>query len=202
MSVMNLVSSKQEAVSRNSNPAIHSRWCAAKGFTLVELIVSVGLFALVMVLASGAYLMIIGVNYRVQSTSASIDNISFAFESMARDLRSGSSYHCGSVTTSPVPTNCEYPNPGSSLSFFNKNAQAVSYSVSGSALVKTINGSTIPLTNTNAVTINSINFYVTGAPKADGLQPQIVLVVTGTTVGKIQQSFTVETGATVRGPDL
>ena len=63
------------------------------GYTLVELIVAVGLFALVMLLAAGAYLMMIGVNRQAQGIATGIDNLSFALETMTRSIRTGTNYN-------------------------------------------------------------------------------------------------------------
>ena len=66
----------------------------SKGFSLVELIVAVGLFDIVMSLATGAYLIMISVNRQAQGLATGIDNLSFALESMARTIRTGTNYQC------------------------------------------------------------------------------------------------------------
>lgn len=172
-----------------------------RGFTLVELIIAVGLFAIVMLLTSGAYFIILSVNQRVQSMASGIDNASSAFESMVRDIRSGKTYDCGIVTTSPTPLDCP-SSPGYSFSFFDRKGNAVSYSVTGSVLMKTVAGSATPLTDLSMVKILAVQFFVSGAPPGDGIQPRVVIVIAGQTVGKIQQNFVVQTEATMRGPDL
>src|SRR3989338_11534095 len=65
-----------------------------RGYTLIELIIAVGLFALIMMLASGAYLVMIGINRQVQSIATGIDNLAFALETMTRTIRTGTSYSC------------------------------------------------------------------------------------------------------------
>lgn len=169
----------------------------ARGYTLVELIVAVGLFALVMLLASGAYLMMIGINRQAQGIATGIDNLAFALETMTRDIRTGTEYSCAG-------NNCN------SFSFKNSSKAPASYSCSGvcspsspGALQETVNGTTMTLTDPS-VKVTALNFYTEGLAKGDGLQPRVTIVIKGTVTyaaGK-QEDFAVETGATMRGSDL
>ena len=59
----------------------------ARGYTLIELMVAVGLFAIVMMLASGAYLVMIGVSRQTQGIATGVDNLAFALETMTRITR-------------------------------------------------------------------------------------------------------------------
>ncbi len=65
-----------------------------KGFTLIEMIVSLALFTVVAVIAIGAFLKITDSNKKSQTLKTSINNLSFALESMSREMRVGSSYYC------------------------------------------------------------------------------------------------------------
>src|SRR3989344_5757603 len=65
-----------------------------QGYTLIELIVAVGLFAIVMTLATGAYLVMIGVNRHTQGLATGINNLTFVLESMTTAIRTGKAY-CG-----------------------------------------------------------------------------------------------------------
>lgn len=67
---------------------------ANRGFTLVEMIVSLGIFSIVSVVALGAMVRIITANQKAQSLQAAMTNINFALEAMSRDLRVGTEYHC------------------------------------------------------------------------------------------------------------
>lgn len=175
-----------------------------KGFTLVELIVSVGLFAIVMTLASGAYLLMISINQRTQGIATGINNLSFALESMTRTIRTGTNYSCAAQ----AGVDC---NGGGGVFTLTSNNTGVVYSLGGTApnnyIQKTVNsGTPTALTDVSSVKISGLNFYVFGTPttaSADYAQPYVTIVVTGTvTSGKTTQSFTIETGAAMRGTDL
>lgn len=173
------------------------------GYTLIELIVAVGLFALIMVLASGAYLMMIGLNRQAQGLASGIDNLSFALETMTRNIRTGSGYTCPSGAS-----NCTIDaTSGGAFSFMNENQFPVSYSLSGSALQQIV-GSTQSLLTDPSVTITSLKFYVVGTKPAsagDLQQARVTVVLSGmvsSSANKKPQYFTVETGATMRGSDI
>ena len=77
----------------------HSR---RRGFTLVEMIVSLMIFAVVAVVALGAVIKIISTNKKAQTLQSAITNVSFALDAMSRDVRVGSSYYCANnAGTSP-----------------------------------------------------------------------------------------------------
>lgn len=65
-----------------------------RGFTLLEMIVSLGIFSVVAVIAVGSLVRISGLNRQAQTLQSSMNNISFALESMSRDMRMGGQYTC------------------------------------------------------------------------------------------------------------
>lgn len=80
-----------------------------RAFTLVEMMVSLGIFSIVSVVALGSLVRIITANQKAQSLQSAMTNINFALEAMSRDLRVGTSYHCwsdgNSQTLSPDSNN-------------------------------------------------------------------------------------------------
>ncbi|MFA6295695.1 MAG: type II secretion system protein [Candidatus Paceibacterota bacterium] len=65
-----------------------------KGFTLLEMLVSLGIFAIVAVIAVGALVRITGLNRQAQTLQSSMNNIGYALETMSRDMRMRSQYDC------------------------------------------------------------------------------------------------------------
>ncbi len=176
-----------------------------RGFTLIELMVAVGLFALVMTLAAGAYLMMINANRQAQALATGINNLSFGLETMTRDIRTGTDY-CGGSSCPP-----------GTFTFTNVNGQTVTYELveNGTTcngapagyLARVTSGVTTPLTDPS-VMISSLTFTTFGtAPYSvgnDTTQARVTMVVNGCVnagPGKTQ-NFTIETGATMRGTDL
>lgn len=64
------------------------------GFTLVEIIVSMMIFSIVVVVALAALVKIIDANKKAQTTQDAVIGLSFALESISRELRTGSKLHC------------------------------------------------------------------------------------------------------------
>lgn len=70
-----------------------------KGFTLIEIIVALMIFSIVVVVALAALLKIIDANKKAQTTQDAVIGLSFALESMSRELRTGSTIDCETNTS-------------------------------------------------------------------------------------------------------
>ncbi len=66
-----------------------------KGFTIIEMLVSLALFTIVATVATGALLSLIGNNQRLVGEQNAMTTLSFALDSMTREIRTGSEYRCG-----------------------------------------------------------------------------------------------------------
>lgn len=179
--------------SENGLSDIRHPTSGVRGYTLIELIIAVGLFALIMTLASEAYLVMIGINRQTQGIATGINNLSFALETMTRTIRTGTNYSCNSSG--------DCSNGGANFSVRNSSGVTINYALS--AAVITQNG--VALTDPS-VTISSLMFYASGTakPPSDYLQSRVTIIVSGTVSsgpGKTE-AFTVETGATMRGSDI
>lgn len=182
------------------------------GFTLVELIVSVGLFSIVVVIAMSAYLALISLDRKARATNDIMTNLSFVMESMSRNIRTGTTFDCGGLGT-PVPMNCS--GGSNSFSFIDENGQVDTY------LLNTTDGTIRTCQNTSACTANGatvltdprinvtkLTFYTRGAPRGDGFQPNVIFVISGNInpypadPNSVPVSFTIEGGATQRILDL
>lgn len=163
-----------------------------RGFTLVELIVAIGLFAIIMTLATGAYLIIIAANRQAQATSTGIDGLSYAIEDMTRTIRTGTNYSCAGG---------DCVNGNGSFSLTSSAGQAVTYAFTAAGITK--NGNAI---TDSVITINTTasKFYVVGTTPRDSLQPYVRIFISGTVSAGPGKTvpFQVETGAVMRGVDL
>ena len=73
---------------------LHSSAHSRRGFTLVEMIVSLMIFSIVAVVALGALVKIVSANKKAQTLQASITNLNFAIDSMSREMQVGGRYYC------------------------------------------------------------------------------------------------------------
>ena len=76
-----------------------------KGFTLIEIIVALGIFSVVAVVSLGALVKIIDANRKAQTLQAAMTNLNFALDAVSRELRVGSSYHCETTDQWTTGTN-------------------------------------------------------------------------------------------------
>jgi prepilin-type N-terminal cleavage/methylation domain-containing protein len=95
------------------------------GFTLIEIMVAVTIFAIVMVTAIGSVLSITNSNRKAQTLNSVISNLNFAVDSMVRDVRTGFQYNCGS--TSLPSSGSQDCSGGSSLSLISSSGQYLRY---------------------------------------------------------------------------
>lgn len=175
-----------------------------QAFTLVELLVVLGLFTSIATLSLGALFNAQTINGRLQETQAILDNINLSTQTVIRDIRFGSDFYATSSLPIIVPTvrrNCIYggPNVCSVLIFRPSDAvddlDRVAYYINNGVLYKDSypkTGATETLQMTSdEVTIKSITFYVKGANTSDGSsddlgatdyeQPLIIMLITGIT---------------------
>ncbi len=170
-----------------------------KGFTLIEMVVAVGLFSVVMLVAVAAILSIIGNNKKAQAINNVVNNLNFAIESMVRDMKTGQYYQCPQTTTANLSTDPILSTDPSycsgaeaSVAFYSTLSGSdvpVEYSfVPGGDdngvykpgyIAKSTNGDApIELTSTTDVDIKSMKLYVNNPAPGTG-QPSIFLIITG-----------------------
>ena len=163
-----------------------------RGFTLIELMVSLSLFAIVVTVSLGSILGIFDANRKSRSLKAVMTNLNLATEEMSKEMRYGTNYHCGSSGTQSAPQNCA--SGDTQVSFLSSDNVEISYRLNGTALEKaTGSGSFAPVTAPEA-SIDNLAFYVLGAGTGDGLQPKTLIKLkahAGT--GRGRSDFTLET---------
>ncbi|MFW5853381.1 MAG: type II secretion system protein [Patescibacteria group bacterium] len=62
------------------------------GFTLIEMMVSVGIFTVVATIVSGAFMVVVYSNYHIQQMRSLVDNVHFAIDLMSREANYGTGF--------------------------------------------------------------------------------------------------------------
>lgn len=202
-----------------------------RGFTLVELLVTMAIFITVITIATGALFSAQAINVRLEQTQIILDEMNVAVEVMVRDIRYGTTFYCDTTVQSTAPLlrkSCIYPTDGSVLSFRpatqlegsdNQLNDRVAYYVSDGALYKREYPSgaefrTFQLTS-SSLDISDLSFFVTGAHSSTGTndagsfsdlnQPLITVAISGVTVpmrkNLVPVPFSIETSASSREID-
>lgn len=183
-----------------------TRTMQPKGFTLIEILVSVAIFATVMVISLGALLAISESDRRAQTLKSVINNLNFSLDAMSRAMRTGTNYHCdvaqGTVT---APRDCAAG--ATSMAFLSAENQTIRYcrgngstcSTTGTAVLVSKNGAAYAPLTAAEVTITNLQFFVTGA-ESSTLQPYAVILLSGRVpVSSSQTSvFDLQTSVTQR----
>ena len=161
-----------------------------RGFSLIEVLVSLSIFAVVMTMAVGSLMVLITSNSKAQNTQAIMTNMSYALDSMTREIRTGSDYFCDFDTA--LPNNGEasqdcaagknaftFNEGGVSLTEFTS-SHRIGYRLHNAAIERRLgNGVWLPITAPE-ITITTLRFYVTGSTRSDLESPTVTLYVAGT----------------------
>lgn len=201
------------------------------GFTLVEVMISIGLFTVVMVIGIGAILGVSSTHRKTQAMRTVVDNLSFLMEDMARSMRLGGYFVCipdpvndftlsvwnGSQNTNDG-TNCK----GISFEPYwnyvpSDYTNQVIYMIDevngvGTIFKKDAENTSLSLSETKPVTPAEINidtvnsgFTVIGSNPNDNpkLQPKVVIVLKGKVkVGSTESEFNLQTTVSARLLDV
>jgi type II secretory pathway pseudopilin PulG len=189
-----------------------------KGFSLMELLVSMALFIVVITIAVGALLVLINANLKAQNSHEAVSNVQFALDSMAREIRTGLAYFCSNGTETSgdftVRQDCDqgsylsFVEGGKSLSQGATNQRiAYRYNAGESSIERKIGvGSWIPLTNEN-VEITELHFNVANSASkenSNAFQPNVTIFISGMVAGLsgTDSAFNLQTTVTQRVLDL
>lgn len=144
-----------------------------KGFTLIEMVVSIFIFSVVMVIATGALVTILGANRKAQAVKAVMNNLNFALDSMTRAIRVGTDYDCGTPSCDTVGS--------SQLSFIDTDGDDITYRLNASTdrIERSVNGGTFSPLTSPGVAVERLMFYADGESGSDNMQPRVLIVVGG-----------------------
>lgn len=165
-----------------------------RGFTIIEMTVSLGLFTIIMFIATSAFLSIVNTDRKARAVRIAADNLNVALEDMSRRIKTGAEYDCGAIGGA---TNCA--SGETSFNFKDQNGDLTTYSWSGTSILR--DGT--PITSTE-ITITNLKFIVSGSAvgATDNEQPMVVIVIDGSLgSGTTASGFKIQTTITQRAYD-
>lgn len=181
------------------------------GFTLIEVLVSTSIFAIVMLVATGAVFSVIEANKKSHSLKSVMTNLNFALESMMRDIRVGTRYSCNGSGDCPISPGNKFiykanrDVDGDSFYDPQDSNDQIEYELVGGRIEKHIYGtnpSSYPIT-AEEITISDLKFYVVGSGNSDGKQPKVVFTIAGYSgEGSSKSDFNIQTTVSQRALDL
>lgn len=165
-----------------------------RGFTLLEMVISLGIFSVVIITAVGAILALGNAQAKAGNIQNIQDNLRFTLESMTKEMRTATTFVPGAALGSGYRT----------ITFTRQDGVTVTYCILNNAIQK-IMGVTCditiasPVTDTSVV-IDQMLFYVIGqqAGASDG-QPRITIsLLAHTASSKLATSFRIQTSVAQR----
>lgn len=191
-----------------------------KGFTLIEIIVSTGIFMTVVTVAVSALIVLNNASREARAVRVTMDNANQAIESVTRNVRMGFQFNCGCANESSGWTDqtnsCAMSFSGSVISGGNScvafyapgnSGSIVRYQYRASSTIQGMERSTdrgVTWTRMTApeVGLSSLKFYVNGATK-DNDQPFLTIIATGTipTLRGQKLPFNIQASADPRTPN-
>lgn len=193
------------------------------GFTLVEIMVAVSIFAIVAVIATGALVTASDINRKAQSIKLAVDNVNFALNKMAFEIRVGGSYSCGKdgvvVSVAYGDNGNDCPDGGNTLYFYtyrgddcddyytscatteNKIPVVYKLNQAGNGLAYSNNGGSSYFDITSSeVRITNLEFKVNGAENSI-LEPRVQVTLAGVVAEgtKYETEFDLRTTVVTRG---
>lgn len=128
------------------------------GFTMIELLVAIGLFMIVVGIVSGTFVRSLRTQRSIVALMAANDNASLTIEKISREIRTGFNFSTNAAKTE--------------LNFIEERAGAVKYSFNEDE--GTIERNGIPVTSGN-VKVNYLIFNLMGAAPDDGQATRVTI---------------------------
>ncbi len=175
-----------------------------RGYSLLELIVSLGLFSVVMLIVLAAYVNLISIDRQARASNQLSSSLSFAIETMVRSIRTGTDYACNA---NPSVPNCS--SGGGSISFNDSDGVYTEYRIvaneTGTNSIAYCTDACLSFVSVTdpRINIETMSFYVQGvgtdSTNAD-IQPHVTVSISGTmeTERGAASRFSIQTGATQR----
>lgn len=205
---------------------------SSRGFTLIEMIVSLALFSVVITVSVGALLVLVSTNEDLQGEQSVMTNLSFALDSMTREIRTGTGYYCVSASSQTgIFNNDNLDDLNDSIqdcaNGSNANFHGVSFIEAGDSitegadrilyfydriqgqLYRRVGSGGAESIVSSGIFIKNANFFVTGGPSVDPsgdtVQPAVTIhleAVDKNDPSSDQKSFFVQTTVTQRTLDI
>jgi len=177
-----------------------------RGFTLVEMLVSIALFSFIMMATTSVLLSVVDANHKAQGLKTTIDNLSMVIESMARNLRTGRDY-----TPLAGASLCNSGTGATGIQFKDHLNRTIQYRLDAGVIeISKDIGVTYTAITAPEIVIDRLCFHIGGIVPSDNIQPNILITIGGivnpaTVVGAKQRTtshFDLQTFVTQRIPDV
>ncbi len=198
----------------------HRKPLFCTGFTLIEMIVAIGVFTISVLIIVGSLIMLDNASRKARTERIATDNLSAAIDSMSRSMRMGKTFHCGCTAPFDTPLDCPMTDTlgggGSQCIAFegqggdsSSPADQIVFRLSGGHLQRSTQGGALLPTDSYLdmtapeITITNLNFYLRGSlPAVD--QPVVTMNMQGKAGAQVKTAtdFNLQTTIAPRTPNF
>ena len=188
------------------------------------MLVSLSLFTIVITITMGAFLSLIGNSGQLQNEQSIMTSLTFALDSMTREIRTGTEYVCTATASTTVYSataiaNCS-PTAGSTGISFREAGGSVSgasgdriayfYDATNDTIMRRVGNAAAQNIISSGITVTNARFFVTGVAKlgsipatAETVQPAVTVIIEASETGSAtDKPFVIQTTITQRSLDL
>lgn len=163
-----------------------------RGFTLIEMLVSIAIFSLVLVVILGAIMSIVDANRKARTLMTVMNNLNFTVESMTRSFKTGQdSFVSGDCF---YTEEVDYDTTGGALTL---NKRDVGYCIDDGVITKSVDGGSPSALTSPDIEITDGSFEIVDN---DDIQPLLLINLQGEVIiaSRIRSAFTVQTSVSQR----
>ncbi len=165
------------------------------------MIISLGIFAIAVFISVGSLLALTDAQKKALVFQSTQDNLRFALDTIAKDIRLGDFYYCGSDPDDipEVFSKKDCPEGGSVFTFKNINGLPVVLREKNRRIERSLDGSDFQPLTSGDVSIEYLIFYVLGSPDSDNLSPRATIVLRGVSgLGRSRSELNLQTTVSQR----
>ncbi len=172
-----------------------------KGFTLIEIMTAMSIFAVVMTISMSSIVGIFDANRRSKAIKDVMSNLNLSMESISKELRYGKNYHCSSSGNITTPADCAEGD--SFISFLSSEGEQVVYYLDSSSVWKQVASENVLPVTAPEIVVDDLKFYVLGSTVGDEYQPKVIIKINAHSGnGSNRSDFVLETMVSQRARDI
>lgn len=194
---------------------IRKRLPRQRGFSLIEVLVSLSIFAIVVTMAVGTLIVLIDANTKAQAIQTAVNNVSYVLDGMVRDVRTGYAYECesnsGSLNFSSNASN-DCPSGYSNFAFTetggsltgSSGSHRIGYRLNNGVIERQIESAGWQAMTSSDVDITILDFVLVGTDNSSDQAPTVTIYLEGQvtdTAGKVN-TFNLQTTITQQSLDV
>ncbi|MEX2369294.1 MAG: type II secretion system protein [Candidatus Paceibacterota bacterium] len=174
------------------------------GFTLVEVIVSMSIFAVAVTMVMVGLLSVLDSSKQARAQADAVDNLNFVVDDMIRRIRTGYAFNCAGMGDCPAGadrfsfTSSEVDNDVGSNP---RVTYELGTTLDGNGQIQrtiSTDGNTVPMTSPD-INVTNLTFYTVGTRTGDNEQSRVMILIEAEAgAGDLLETFSLQTTVTQR----